>query len=49
MMEDDGRLGGTSNVYIAGTSVIPRAGGVAPTLTLVALAERLGVRLAEMS
>jgi glucose dehydrogenase len=49
MMEDDGRLGGTSNVYIAGSSVIPRAGGVAPTLTLVALAERLGVRLAEMS
>lgn len=33
---------GTSNVFIAGASVIPRAGGVAPTLTLVALAERLG-------
>ena len=46
MMEDDGRLGGTSNVYVAGSSVIPRSGGVAPTLTLVALAERLGQHLA---
>jgi glucose dehydrogenase len=46
MMEDDGRLGGTANVYIAGASVLPRAGGVAPTLTLVALAERLGAALA---
>lgn len=45
MLEDDGRLGGTDNVYVAGCSVIPRAGGVAPTLTLVALAERLGERL----
>lgn len=36
------RLIGTSNVFIAGASVIPRAGGVAPTLTLIALAERLG-------
>lgn len=48
MMEDDGRLGGTSNVFIAGSSVIPRAGGVAPTLTIVALAERLGTRLANV-
>lgn len=39
------KLIGTSNVYIAGASVIPRAGGVAPTLTLVALAERLGQHL----
>lgn len=46
MMEDDGRLGGTANVYIAGSSVMPRTGGVAPTLTLVALAERLGTMLA---
>ncbi len=47
MMQDDGRLGGTSNVYVAGSSIIPRAGGVAPTLTLVALAERLGASLAK--
>lgn len=36
------KLIGTSNVYIAGTSLIPRAGGEGPTLTAVALAERLG-------
>lgn len=47
MMEDDGRLGGTANVYVAGSSIIPRAGGIAPTLTLVALAERLGASLAK--
>jgi choline dehydrogenase-like flavoprotein len=45
MLDDDFRLGGTDNVYIAGASVIPRAGGVAPTLTLVALAEKLGEHL----
>jgi choline dehydrogenase-like flavoprotein len=42
VVDADMKLIGTSNVYIAGASVIPRAGGVAPTLTLVALAERLG-------
>jgi choline dehydrogenase-like flavoprotein len=42
VVDADMRLIGTSNVFIAGASVIPRAGGVAPTLTLVALAERLG-------
>lgn len=46
MLDDDFRLEGTDNVYIAGSSVIPRAGGVAPTLTLVALAEKLGEQLA---
>lgn len=46
MMEADCRLGGTDNVYISGASVIPRAGGIGPTLTLVALAERLGTHLA---
>jgi choline dehydrogenase-like flavoprotein len=39
------QLIGTDNVYVSGSSVIPRAGGVAPTLTLVALAERLGSHL----
>lgn len=42
VVDTDMRLIGTENVFIAGASVIPRAGGVAPTLTLVALAERLG-------
>lgn len=48
MIEDDGRLGGTSNVYLAGASIIPRAGGIGPTLTLVALAERLGQHLQDL-
>lgn len=42
----DFKLIGTDNVYCAGASIIPRAGGVAPTLTIVALAERLGQMLA---
>lgn len=41
----DFRLIGTDNVYCAGASVIPRAGGVAPTLTIVALAEKLALQL----
>lgn len=45
VVDTDMRLIGTDNVFIAGASVIPRAGGVAPTLTLVALAERLGSHL----
>jgi choline dehydrogenase-like flavoprotein len=32
---------GTSNLYIAGSSVFPTSGSVAPTLTIVALALRL--------
>jgi glucose dehydrogenase len=42
VVDNNMKLIGTSNLYIAGASVIPRAGGVAPTLTLVALAEKLG-------
>ncbi len=41
----DFKLIGTENVFCAGASIIPRAGGVAPTLTIVALAERLGQQL----
>lgn len=41
----DFRLIGTDNVFCAGASIIPRAGGVAPTLTIVALAEMLGQQL----
>lgn len=41
----DFKLIGTTNVFCAGASVIPRAGGVAPTLTIVALAEKLGQQL----
>lgn len=46
MMDADLRLLGTQNVYVAGTSVIPKAGGLGPTLTMAALAERLGAHLA---
>ena len=41
----DFRLIGTDNVFCAGASIIPRAGGVAPTLTIVALAEMLAEQL----
>ena len=41
----DFRLIGTTNVFCAGASIIPRSGGVAPTLTIVALAEKLGQQL----
>ncbi len=42
VLDIDCKLIGSENVYCAGAAVIPRAGGVAPTLTVVALAERLG-------
>jgi choline dehydrogenase-like flavoprotein len=45
--DENARLIGTDNVYVAGTSLIPRAGGEGPTLTAVALAERLGNHLSE--
>lgn len=48
MMDNDLRLIGTENVYIAGSSVIPKAGGLGPTLTLAALSERLGAHLASI-
>ena len=41
----DFRLIGTDNVFCAVASIIPRAGGVAPTLTIVALAEMLAEQL----
>ena len=42
VVDTDAKLIGTENVYCAGTSVMPRAGKASPTLTAVALAERLG-------
>jgi choline dehydrogenase-like flavoprotein len=39
------RVHGTSNLFVAGSSVFPTAGGATPTLTLVALAIRLADRL----
>ena len=42
VVDTDAKLIGTENVYCAGTGVMPRAGKASPTLTAVALAERLG-------
>ncbi|WP_081085365.1 GMC oxidoreductase [Burkholderia cepacia] len=46
VVDRDMRVIGTRNVYVAGSSVMPRAGGHGPTLTIVALAARLGEYLA---
>jgi choline dehydrogenase-like flavoprotein len=39
------RVHGTSNVYVAGSSVFPTAGYANPTLTIVALSIRLADHL----
>jgi choline dehydrogenase-like flavoprotein len=46
VVDENMRVIGTRNVYVAGSSVMPRAGGHGPTLTIVALADRLGKHLA---
>jgi len=38
----DGRVFGTENLYVAGASVFPTSGALNPTLTIAALAMRLG-------
>ena len=40
------RLHGTSNFYVAGSSVFPTAGGDFPTITIIALALRLADHIA---
>ena len=46
MVDTDCRVHGTQNVYVAGSSVFPSGAGWAnPTLTLLALAVRLGDHL----
>jgi choline dehydrogenase-like flavoprotein len=45
VVDPDGRVHGMSNLYVAGSSVFPTAGGATPTLTLVALTLRLAKHL----
>lgn len=43
------RVHGTENLHVAGSSVFPTSGAVQPTLTIAALALRLGERLATVA
>jgi choline dehydrogenase-like flavoprotein len=47
VVDADTRLHGTSNVYVAGSSVFPTPGSDMPTLTIVALSLRLADHLVE--
>jgi choline dehydrogenase-like flavoprotein len=46
VVDVDGRVFGSDNLYVTGASVMPTAGSADPTLTIVALALRLAARLA---
>ena len=45
VVDPDGRVHGTDNLYVTGASVFPTAGFANPTLTIVALALRLADHL----
>ena len=45
VVDPDGRVFGVDNLYVTGASVFPTAGFANPTLTIVALARRLGHHL----
>jgi choline dehydrogenase-like flavoprotein len=47
VVDQDCRVHGTGNLYVAGSSVFPRGGWAPPTLTIVALAVRLAHRIAD--
>jgi hypothetical protein len=47
VVDPNGRLHGSGNVYVTGGSVFPTVGYVNPTLTIVALAARLGSHIAD--
>ena len=42
VVDENCKIVGTQNIYVAGASVIPRAGGSGPSLTAVALSLKLG-------
>jgi choline dehydrogenase-like flavoprotein len=48
VVDRDCRVHGMSNLFVAGSSVFPTGGGGTPTMTLVALALRLAVRIKEV-
>jgi choline dehydrogenase-like flavoprotein len=45
VVDQDCRVHGLSNLYVAGSSVFPTSGAINPTLTIIALAERLADHL----
>jgi choline dehydrogenase-like flavoprotein len=45
VVDPDGRVHGTGNLFVAGGSVFPTVGAANPTLTIVALAMRLADHL----
>jgi choline dehydrogenase-like flavoprotein len=45
VVDENSRVHGTSNLYVTGSSVFPSGGYANPTLTIVALAARLGDHL----
>ena len=49
VVDRDCRVHGYANLFVAGSSVFPTVGYANPTLTIVALAQRLGERLAKQS
>jgi choline dehydrogenase-like flavoprotein len=48
VVDRHGRVHGVGNLYVAGSSTFPSGGISNPTLTIVALAIRLGDRLKEI-
>jgi choline dehydrogenase-like flavoprotein len=45
VVDENGRVHGTANLFVTGSSVFPSGGYANPTLTIVALAVRLGDHL----
>ena len=45
VVDENSRVHGTSNLFVTGSSVFPSGGYANPTLTIVALAARLGDHL----
>ena len=48
VVDRDGRVHGMQNLFIAGSSIFPTGGNDMPTLTIIALAHRLGDHLKSM-